>query len=112
MERNKKHADVIARRILSGGKKAAVIIEQPEDEICPVIECIAQRAADEFTDMAIDLDLMGTLELVRYLSSAQDQSNAKGFTALMKCIFLAAGRESAKKLLELLDGCYQKEPYA
>lgn len=98
--------------VIAMGISPKMMCEPEEDRICPVISHIAQLAADEFTDMAIDLDLRGTLEMVRYLSSAQDQSNAKGFTALMKCIFLASGKRKARKLLDLLDDCYQKEPLA
>ena len=109
MATNKKTMDVIAAGILPRRKKPEVIIEQPEEDICPVIERIAQRAASDFTDMAINLNLQNTLELISYLESAQSHGNDKAFVVLMKCIFLAAGMNESKWMLELLDDCAKKE---
>ena len=59
MATNKQTMDVIAMGLVPGNAKA----EEREDVICPVIEQIAQRAAEDFTDMAIELDMQGTLEM-------------------------------------------------
>ena len=86
--------------------------EAAEEEICPVIEQLAQNAAEQFTDMAIELDLQGTLELVSYLEAAQIDGNGRAATVLMRCMFLAANRKESARELDLLDACYRRDPLA
>ena len=108
MATNKQTMDVIAMGLVPGKAKA----EEREDVICPVIEQIAQRAAEDFTDMAIELDMQGTLEMVNYLEAAQSFGSGREVVTLMKCIFLASGRKEAAKTLELLDFCYKEDELA
>lgn len=77
---------------------------QPE-ELCPVIEALAEKTADRFVDMAINLDLKGTMEIISHLMAAQYREDAKMAVTLIKCIFIASGMREAAKDLDLLDHC-------
>ncbi len=77
---------------------------QPED-LCPVIEALAEKTADRFVDMAINLDMKGTMEIISHLMAAQYREDAKMAVTLIKCIFIASGMREAAKDLVLLDQC-------
>lgn len=102
MEPNKETMKVIARELFPGQ-------EGLDGSICPVIETLAERTADRFMDMAIDLDMNGTMELVAHLQDAQCRADPKLAVTLMKCIFIASGMREAAKDLELLDNCCIKD---
>lgn len=86
MESKEKKTNVIAFKLLPRKTE-----ETQEEEICPVIERIAQRAAERFTHMAINFRMQDTLEMISYLEAAQCGGNGKEVVILMKCIFMAAG---------------------
>jgi len=81
---------------------------QPE-ELCPVIEVLAEKTADRFTDMAINIDMKGTMEIISHLMAAQYREEAKIAVTLIKCIFIASGMREAAKDLDLLDQCCSRD---
>lgn len=81
---------------------------QPED-LCPVIEALAEKTADRFVDMAINLDMKGTMEIISHLMAAQYREDAKMAVTLIKCIFIASGMREAAKDLVLLDQCCSRD---
>ena len=79
------------------------------EDLCPVIEALAEKTADRFVDMAINLDMTGTMEIISHLMAAQYREDAKMAVTLIKCIFIASGMREAAKDLDLLDQCCSRD---
>ena len=86
---------------------------EPEDcSDCPLVDALARRAAEHFTEMTEEMDEESVLEFVRKLETAACSDEPDAMITLLGRIFRQNGMESAAAEMEALDYSISEVPDA
>ena len=79
---------------------------------CPLVDALARRAAEHFTEMTEEMDEETVLEIVRKLETAACSDEPDAMITLLGRIFRQNGMESAAAEMEALDYSISEVPDA
>ena len=79
---------------------------------CPLVDALARRAAEHFTEMTEEMDEETVLEIVRKLETAACSDEPDAMITLLGRIFRQNGMESAVAEMDALDYCISEVPDA
>ena len=79
---------------------------------CPLVDALARRAAEHFTEMTEEMDEEVVLEIVRKLETAACSDEPGAMITLLGRIFRQNGMESAAAGMEALDYSISEVPDA
>ena len=79
---------------------------------CPLVDALARRAAEHFTEMTEEMDEKTVLEIVRKLETAACSDEPDAMIALLGRTFRQNGMETAAAEIEALDYCISEVPDA